>query len=562
MNKVLEAALEYQEKGYPVIPLNPYAKKPFFTIEEFFERKPTKAEIEKWWREFPTSMIGIITGKISDLFVLDLDPDHSPEEIASYIPDNIVTPTSTTPRKGQHLYFKCPEDERITIKTGLMKGVDYRCNHGYIVAPPSRNGYGKGYSWCEGLSLFKVEIQHLPAAILNNIILSLYKRASKDPTHQTASERIKGINLFVKGKRNEDLWHVAYSFIKGKMYEDEVLQHLEIYGKACDPPWGSIIEDEPLETILNSVLKYVNRKERNLTAEIRQWVGASFGTFSASKLYQDASIASSEEKHYARTVLSRMVGKEIARVGNQDGMFRKIDGEIKFMDFLNVDPNNTVNLILPLNIHKKTVFFPKSVIVLAGVTGFGKTTFALNFIKGNWNHYNPIYYFNAEMSPQALHKKLSYFKDTSISEWYSKMKVIGDWDYRDIGDKIFPDSINVIDYLEPEGEKSFNIHEVIVGIMNNLKSGIAFITIQKKPGAVFGTGGVYSVKAASLALTLEWGNVSIYKNRFREEDLSPSLDSVDFEITGGSKIEEKGVWYNSKIGKAKSDKYKSFTKED
>jgi len=562
MNKILEAALEYQEKGYPIIPLNPYAKKPFFVIEEFQKRKTTKIEIEKWWKEFPTAMIGIMTGKISDLFVLDLDPDHDPEQISEFIPDSIITPTSTTPRKGHHLYFKCPEDEKVTIKAGLMKGVDYRCNGGYIVAPPSRNGYGKEYAWLEGLSLFEVELQQLPTSIYNYIINSLYIYKGKTPPHQSASERIKGINLFVKGKRNEDLWHVAYSLFKGKMYEEEVLQHLEIYGKACDPPWGSIIEDEPLETIITSVLKYLNRKERNLTAEIRDWVSASFGTFSASKLYQDASIASSEEKHYARTILSRMVGKEIMRVGKQDGTFRRIDKEIKFMDFLNVDPTNTVNLILPLNIHKKTVFFPKSVILLAGVTGFGKTTFALNFIKSNWDKYNPIYYFNAEMSPEALNKKLLYFRDTTISEWYSKMKVISEWDYYDIGDKVFPNSINVIDYLEPEGDKPYEIHGVIVGIMNNLKSGIALITVQKKPGATFGTGGIYSVKAASLALTLEWGNVVIYKNRFREEDLNPSLDSMDFEITGGSKIEARGDWYSSRAGKVKTDKYRSFTKED
>ena len=121
----------------------------------------------------------------------------------------------------------------------------------------------------EGLSLFEIELQQLPTAILNNIINSLYiyKGASKTTSHQSASERIKGINLFVKGKRNEDLWHVAYSLFKGKMYEEEVLQHLEIYGKACDPTWGSIIEDEPLEAIITSVLKYLNRKERNLWIE-------------------------------------------------------------------------------------------------------------------------------------------------------------------------------------------------------------------------------------------------------------------------------------------------------
>ena len=121
----------------------------------------------------------------------------------------------------------------------------------------------------------------------------------------------------------------------------------------------------------------------------------------------------------------------------------------------------------------------------------------------------------------------------------------------------------MIDYLEPEGEKSFNIHGVIVDIINRLEKGIAFITIQKKPGVDFGTGGIYSVKAASLAINLEWGNIKIYKNRFREEDDRPNFDTIDFEIVNGSEIVPVGDWYNSKRGRIKEDKYKDFvSKED
>ena len=50
----LEWALKYREKGYSVIPLNPYNKHPFFKFEEYMERQSTEKEIQKWWKEFPT----------------------------------------------------------------------------------------------------------------------------------------------------------------------------------------------------------------------------------------------------------------------------------------------------------------------------------------------------------------------------------------------------------------------------------------------------------------------------------------------------------------------------
>jgi hypothetical protein len=177
----------------------------------------------------------------------------------------------------------------------------------------------------------------------------------------------------------------------------------------------------------------------------------------------------------------------------------------------------------------------------------------------NWDWFDKIYYFNSEMSPQGINKKISYFKGTTIQDWDKHMKAITKWDFRDIGNKIYPDDINVIDYLEPEGDKPFGIHGVISEVINRLRKGIAFITIQKKPGSDFGTGGIYSVKAASLALNLEWGNISIYKNRFREEDPNPRMDKIDFIVSDGYKITADGDWYDSRIGK---NKYKSFEKGD
>ena len=62
-----------------------------------------------------------------------------------------------------------------------------------------------------------------------------------------------------------------------------------------------------------------------------------------------------------------------------------------------------------------------------------------------------------------------------------------------------------------------------------------------------GTGGIYSIKAATLALALDWGRIEIIKNRFREEDKNPSLNTIEFDVKNGYQFVKKGNWYATEI---------------
>ncbi len=181
------------------------------------------------------------------------------------------------------------------------------------------------------------------------------------------------------------------------------------------------------------------------------------------------------------TVLLKIVASNvIQKYGDTRGSYRRIDKSIEFMDFANANLENSVDLRLPMGLHLKTKFYPKATIVIAGVSGMGKTLFCFNAIAENMGKF-PIFYFNSEMGAEALKMKLSYFP-IPISEWSKNMKVVDQWDFNNIADKIQPDAFNVIDYLEPEGEKAFNIHGVISAIIRRLNKGTALIAIQKKPG--------------------------------------------------------------------------------
>jgi Bifunctional DNA primase/polymerase, N-terminal len=90
--------------------------------------------------------VGIVTGEISNLVVLDFDPQHdgnaSIERLERQIAPLPVTVEVTTGGGGRHLYFAHPGG-LVRNRAGLAQGVDVRGDGGYIVAPPSVHPSGR-----------------------------------------------------------------------------------------------------------------------------------------------------------------------------------------------------------------------------------------------------------------------------------------------------------------------------------------------------------------------------------------------------------------------------------
>ena len=135
-----DAALFYlNRRGWSVLPISPVSKKPLVDWYEYQERKPTTQEIEQWWAKFPNAGVGIITGKISNLIVLDVDTQKGAD--ANYIyrtfPTSIVAQTGSG---GGHFYYKHPGNgtvpNSVGKKDGKSTGYDIRGDGGYVVAPP------------------------------------------------------------------------------------------------------------------------------------------------------------------------------------------------------------------------------------------------------------------------------------------------------------------------------------------------------------------------------------------------------------------------------------------
>ena len=147
----LTTALDCAEKGIPVFPCNPKTKSPLNTHGH---KKATTdvAQIKEWWAIFPNAMLGIAMGKVSSLFVLDVDTHDDTNGYVTLsaleaehdkLPDTYQVETASG---GRHFYFHYPENRTIRTSAGRIgKGLDIRGDGGYVIAAPSVRADGKSY---------------------------------------------------------------------------------------------------------------------------------------------------------------------------------------------------------------------------------------------------------------------------------------------------------------------------------------------------------------------------------------------------------------------------------
>lgn len=164
--ELIEAALGYAAKGYPVFPALKIdgSKKPLVKWgkgedghPDFRQRCATTdpETIRAWWKRWPLAMIGMPTGEPSGIVVLDIDRKDGIDGLenlraAGVDPYKLSPVIAITPSGGMHVFMKYTGPLKNSASL-LAAGVDVRGDGGYIVLPPSLPDLSKPeYQWEEG----------------------------------------------------------------------------------------------------------------------------------------------------------------------------------------------------------------------------------------------------------------------------------------------------------------------------------------------------------------------------------------------------------------------------
>lgn len=181
---MLAMALEYVCLGWSVIPIRPRDKKPLIKWEAYQQRQPTEDELRRWFTEWPDANIGIVTGSVSGMIVLDFDGSEGAKAISRLGIKDIHTPVVQT-GNGAHFYLKHPGDlVRNYVKR--VPGLDLRGDGGYVVAPPSVHASGRRYTFVPGRT-FAAPLIEAPTEVLLLITAPMAK--ASEPTGNVQSLR-------------------------------------------------------------------------------------------------------------------------------------------------------------------------------------------------------------------------------------------------------------------------------------------------------------------------------------------------------------------------------------
>ncbi len=267
---MLEEAIGYLGRGWSVVPGHTVGddgcscrqldcdrpgKHPRVRWADFQLRLATENELRYWWTRWPESNVIVITGEISGIVAVDIDPRHGGDEAwAAWCRRAPMprTPTSLTGGSGQHLIFQHPSLEvRNTINMlspgkgedgkARESGVDFRGDGGYIVAPPSRHSSGRTYEWDTDAHIDDLPPPPMPPELIDLVHRRLRMPGSEGMRHQTLNIEglLMGNETIDSGSRNDTLTRIC-GYFATQCQSESVLMHLvmSVNEKACDDPLG------------------------------------------------------------------------------------------------------------------------------------------------------------------------------------------------------------------------------------------------------------------------------------------------------------------------------------
>lgn len=129
---MLDAALDMARRGFRVFPLIERGKKPAVDMFQVVATTDVTT-IRQWWSNRPDCNVGVCT---TGFVVVDIDTKDGRNGFAGYasLQGHYDTLCVSTPSGGYHCYFKGPDSK---LAVDIVKGVDIRSHHGYVVAPGS-----------------------------------------------------------------------------------------------------------------------------------------------------------------------------------------------------------------------------------------------------------------------------------------------------------------------------------------------------------------------------------------------------------------------------------------
>jgi hypothetical protein len=279
-NNLLASALSYAKNGWQVFPVywpesdrcgcgkpdcKNQAKHPL-TPNGLNDASTDADVIQAWWTKWPKANIGIATGKISGLVVVDNDGPNCAELLRQ---QNIFLPKTAAAQTGRglHGYYAHVGDgiieNRVALLTdGLPKDkrsqIDIRGDGGYVVAPPSVHITGRVYQW---VILPTQKLTPLPDDLVALIERGRNGSGTTFVGDDWLTDIIDGVG---EGQRNDVAARLAGYFLHKNGGDEEATYFaLRAWNRLNTPP----LSDDELRTVVRSIAARERKKRERETRQ-------------------------------------------------------------------------------------------------------------------------------------------------------------------------------------------------------------------------------------------------------------------------------------------------------
>lgn len=250
MNKI-EQIKQYQKQQMSVILLQPKDKKPLLSSwAEFQSRRGTEEEVMEWFEKWPDANIGIVTGQVSGIDVVDFDTEEAFEQAKQNgLPDVPMVQTA----RGCHLYFKHTDGLRKGKNQQSLPDVDLQADGAYVVAPPSFHESGVQYKWVTDSNF---DVDQLPT-VPDWVIEKIHSPVQKTKRRKSKIAKQKGNMTMHEGSRNVTLASHVGRWIQQGLSFDETLEQAKKFNLNFKPP----LDEQEVRYVVGSILKTHNRSK-------------------------------------------------------------------------------------------------------------------------------------------------------------------------------------------------------------------------------------------------------------------------------------------------------------
>lgn len=221
-------------------------------------------QIKQWFQKWQRANIGIVTGKGSNVIVLDVDTNKGGDAGLSELFEDSDLPETLTAKTGNGFHFFFQTIDNIEVKNSVIKlgeGLDIRGENGFVVAAPSLHRNGKRYAWMNAAKPCPLP-EHLKEKLIEIENQRTNQNIQSDESEPLDKPEIaKEVPALIPEKtRNETLFRRVAAAMRGRgAKEYQILGKLrEVNEARCIPQ----LEENELQKIAQSVMRYPSEQEK------------------------------------------------------------------------------------------------------------------------------------------------------------------------------------------------------------------------------------------------------------------------------------------------------------